>query len=145
MVDGSLYAPLQANPPPDENVTPMANAGVLSIFTFWWLNPLMIKGKSQVLDDKDIPKLRKEDTSEECYSSFMETLEKRRAKSVSGGHGDSDPPVLSTLFVWQRKELVITGIFALIKVLALASGPLILRAFIQLVQGNESFENEGYF
>ncbi|KAL7594309.1 hypothetical protein Lser_V15G30327 [Lactuca serriola] len=145
MVDGSLYAPLQANPPPDEDVTPMANAGVLSIFTFWWLNPLMSKGKSQVLDDKDIPKLRKEDTAEDCYSSFMETLEKRRAKSVSGGHGDSDPPVLSTLFAWQRKELVITGIFALIKVLALASGPLILRAFIQLVQGNESFENEGYF
>ncbi|XP_023742702.1 ABC transporter C family member 10 [Lactuca sativa] len=147
MEDNSLYAPLKANPPSetDENVTPMAKAGVLSKFTFWWLNPLMVKGKSKVLDENDIPKLRKEDTAEECYSTFMETLEKRRAKSVSGGHGDSDPPILSTLFVWQWKELVITGIFALIKVLALASGPLILRAFIQLVQGNESFENEGYF
>ncbi|CAI9291139.1 unnamed protein product [Lactuca saligna] len=147
MEDNSLYAPLQANPPSetDENVTPMAKAGVLSKLTFWWLNPLMVKGKSKVLDENDIPKLRKEDTAEECYSTFMATLEKRRAKSVSGGHGDSDPLILSTLFVWQWKELVITGIFALIKVLALASGPLILRAFIQLVQGNESFENEGYF
>ncbi|KAL4565466.1 hypothetical protein LXL04_029562 [Taraxacum kok-saghyz] len=147
MVDGSLYSPLQPNPPSetDENVTPMAKAGMLSKSTFWWLNPLMRKGKSKVLDDKDIPKLRKEDTSEECYTRFMETLEKRRAKSVSGGHGDSDPSLLSTLFVWQWKGLVITGFFALIKVLALASGPLILRAFIQLVQGKESFKNEGYF
>ncbi|KAI3689823.1 hypothetical protein L2E82_47793 [Cichorium intybus] len=123
----------------------MAKAGILSIFTFWWLNPLMKLGKSKVLDDKDIPELRKEDTAEECYSSFMETLEKRRGKSVAAGNGDSDPSLLSTLFVWQWKGLLVTGLFALIKVLSLASGPLILRAFIKLVQGNESFENEGYF
>ncbi|KAL4565467.1 hypothetical protein LXL04_029563 [Taraxacum kok-saghyz] len=146
MVDGS-YAPLQANPPSEttENVTPMANAGMLSKLTFWWLNPLLIKGKSKVLDDNDIPKLRKEDTAEECYSRFMETIKKRRERSVSGGHGGSDPSIFSTLFVWQSKQLVITGFFALIKVLAMASGPLILRAFIQFCQGKGSFQHEGYF
>ncbi|KAI3501347.1 hypothetical protein L1887_29213 [Cichorium endivia] len=144
----SLYAPLQAIPPSEtnENVTPMAEAGTLSKLTFWWLNPLMIKGKTKVLDDEDIPNLRKEDTAKECYSRFMEMMEKRR---VSGGRGDSDsnsdPSILSTLFVWQWKELMVTGFFALIKVLALASGPLILRAFIRVFQGKESFENEGYF
>ncbi|XP_023742688.1 ABC transporter C family member 10 [Lactuca sativa] len=147
MEDGSLYEPLQANPPSEtnENVTPMANAGTLSKFTFWWLNPLLIKGKSKVLDDKDIPKLRKEDTAEECYSRFMETMKKRREKSVSGDRSCSDPAIFSTLFVWQSKKLVITGFFALIKVLAMASGPLILRAFIRFCQGKQSFEHEGYF
>ncbi|KAI3689821.1 hypothetical protein L2E82_47791 [Cichorium intybus] len=123
----------------------MAEAGMLSKFTFWWLNPLMIKGKSKVLDDRDIPKLRREDRAEECYYRFMETMKKRREKSVSSGRGDSDPSVFSTLFVWQSKKLVITGVFALIKVLAMASGPLILRAFIRFCQGKGSFEHEGYF
>ncbi|CAI9276050.1 unnamed protein product [Lactuca saligna] len=141
---GCFYEPLQAIPPSEtnENVTPMVEAGTLSKLTFWWLNPLMIKGKTKVLDDKDIPKLRREDTAKECYSRFMETMKKRRA---SGGRGDSNPSILSTLFVWQCKEVVITGFFALIKVLALASGPLILRAFIRVFQGKESFEHEGYF
>ncbi|CAH1414068.1 unnamed protein product [Lactuca virosa] len=142
--NGCLYEPLQAIPPSEtnENVTPMVEAGTLSKLTFWWLNPLMIKGKTKVLDNKDIPKLRREDTAKECYSRFMETMKKRRA---SGGRGDSDPSILSTLFVWQCKEVVITGFFSLIKVLALASGPLILRAFIRVFQGKESFEHEGYF
>ncbi|KAI3792813.1 hypothetical protein L2E82_06704 [Cichorium intybus] len=118
----------------------MAGAGTLSKLIFWWLNPLMMKGKTKVLADEDIRNLRKEDTAEECYSRFMETMKKQRVSS-----SDSDPSILSTLFVWQWKELVVTGFFALVKVLALASGPLILRSFIRVFQGKESFENEGYF
>ncbi|KVH91800.1 AAA+ ATPase domain-containing protein [Cynara cardunculus var. scolymus] len=139
--NGSLYAPLQAEErsETDENVTPMAKAGILSIFTFWWLNPLLVKGKRKVLDGKDIPYLRPEDRAESCYSRFMEKLEKRK----DGARGD--PSILSTLFIWKRKDLVITGFFALIKVLSLASGPLIIRAFIRVCQGMESFKHEGYF
>ncbi|KAL4569352.1 hypothetical protein LXL04_024988 [Taraxacum kok-saghyz] len=138
--NGWLYTPLQAIPPSETNeyVTPMVRAGTLSKLTFWWLNPLMIKGKSKVLDNKDIPKLRKQDTAEECYSRFMETMNNRRGS-------DSSPSILSTLFVWQWKQIVITGLFALIKVLTLASGPLILRAFITVFQGKQSFKHEGYF
>ncbi|KAJ0945268.1 putative ABC-type xenobiotic transporter [Helianthus annuus] len=70
----------------------------------------------------------------------MKILEKRKAESVTG-----DPYMLSTLFVWQSKQLVITGLFALIKVLSLASGPIILRAFIKVCQGKQTFEHEGYY
>lgn len=61
MEDNSLYAPLQANLPHEtnENVTSMAEARVLSKFTFWWLNSLMVKRKNKLLDDKYIPKLQK--------------------------------------------------------------------------------------
>ncbi|XP_071689887.1 ABC transporter C family member 10-like [Rutidosis leptorrhynchoides] len=141
----SIYAPLQPNEPSEtnENVTPMAQAGTLSKFTFWWLNPLLMKGKSKVLDANDIPKLQYEDRAETCYSTFMETLEKRKQNSISNDH--SDRSMISTLFIWKSKELAITGLFALIKVLSLASGPLILRAFIQVCQGKQTFEHEGYY
>ncbi|KAK9059319.1 hypothetical protein SSX86_021938 [Deinandra increscens subsp. villosa] len=142
--NGSLYTPLQANPPSqttEDFVTPKAKAGALSRLTFWWLNPLLAKGKSKLLNAQDIPKLQPEDRAEICYSRFMKTLENRKEKSVSGGN----PSILSTLFIWQSKELVITGLFALIKVLSLASGPLILRAFIKVCQGEQTFEHEGYF
>ncbi|KAJ0602532.1 putative ABC-type xenobiotic transporter [Helianthus annuus] len=75
-----------------------------------------------------------------CYSKFMKILEKRKAESVTG-----DPSMLSTLFVWLSKQLVITGLFALIKVLSLALGPIILRAFIKVCQGKQAFEHEGYY
>ncbi|KAJ0802673.1 putative ABC-type xenobiotic transporter [Helianthus annuus] len=141
--DSSLYEPLQANTDivtDTDVVTPKARAGTLSILTFWWLNPLLLKGKTKVLDANEIPKLQHEDRAETCYSKFMKILEKRKAESVTG-----DPYMLSTLFVWQSKQLVITGLFALIKVLSLASGPIILRAFIKVCQGKKTFEHEGYY
>ncbi|KAJ0602528.1 putative ABC-type xenobiotic transporter [Helianthus annuus] len=141
--DSSLYEPLQANTDivtDTDVVTPKARAGTLSILTFWWLNPLLLKGKTKVLDANEIPKLQHEDRAETCYSKFMKILEKRKAESVTG-----DPYMLSTLFVWQSKQLVITGLFALIKVLSLASGPIILRAFIKVCQGKQTFEHEGYY
>ncbi|PWA81661.1 ATP-binding cassette subfamily C member 8 [Artemisia annua] len=143
---GSLYTPLQANASfeNNENVTPMAKAGILSRFTFWWLNPLLMKGKGKVLDAKDIPKLQPEDRAEASYYGFMEELKKRK-ENVSQGCNDCEPSMLSMLFIWQSKKLVITGLFALIKVLSLASGPLILRAFIKVCQGKQTFEHEGYF
>ncbi|XP_076895610.1 ABC transporter C family member 10-like [Bidens hawaiensis] len=137
---GALYAPLVAK----DVVTLKAKAGILSNFTFWWLNPLLVTGKSKVLDADDIPKLQDENKAQMCYSTFMKILDKRKAERERNGVV-GDPSVLSTLFMWQSKRLVITGIFALVKVLSLASGPLILRAFIKVVQGKQTFDHEGYY
>ncbi|KAD4178396.1 hypothetical protein E3N88_26987 [Mikania micrantha] len=133
---GSLYEPLK----PTEYVTPKAQAGTLSKLTFWWLNPLLVTGKTKVLDADDIPKLQPEDRAEMCYSRFMKILETRKERN-----GSSDSSIMATLFIWQSKELMITGLLALIKVVSLASGPLILRAFIQVCQGKQTFEHEGYY
>ncbi|KAL8196266.1 hypothetical protein R6Q57_025266 [Mikania cordata] len=133
---GSLYEPLETT----EYVTPKAQAGTLSKLTFWWLNPLLVTGKAKVLDADDIPKLQPEDSAEMCYSRFMKILETRKERN-----GSSDSSIMTTLFIWQSKELMITGLLALIKVVSLASGPLILRAFIQVCQGKQTFEHEGYY
>jgi ATP-binding cassette subfamily C (CFTR/MRP) protein 2 len=39
---------------------------------------------------------------------------------------------------------VISGLFALIKVLTISIGPLFLKPFIKVVEGKEAFKYEGY-
>ena len=53
-------------------VTPFAKAGFFSKISFWWLNPLMKKGRQKTLEDEDIPKLREGDQAENCYYLFMD-------------------------------------------------------------------------
>ncbi|KAI8571310.1 hypothetical protein RHMOL_Rhmol01G0109700 [Rhododendron molle] len=122
----------------DENVTPFAKAGFLSRMSFWWLSPLLKRGKEKVLEDKDIPKLRQVDRAETCYFILKEKLSKQKEK------GTLNPSVLKTVFLWQLKAILVSGFFALIKVLTLATGPLFLRAFILVAEGKETFKYEGY-
>ncbi|KAK3021883.1 hypothetical protein RJ639_047387 [Escallonia herrerae] len=145
-IKNALYAPLQDEEVEtryensmDNDVTPFEKSGFISRMTFWWLNPLLKKGKANVIEDKDIPKLRQEDQAGMCLSFFMEQLTKQKQKSSSDG-----PSILSTIFVWQWKSILISGCFALIKVLALATGPLLLKAFIRVAEGKKAFEYEGY-
>lgn len=142
----TLYTPLQGERAgagskisEDEDVTPFSRAGILSRLSFWWLNPILKKGKVKVFEDRDLPKLQHKDRVETCYSLFMEHLTAETQKGTSGS-----PPVLSTIFIWQRKAILLSGLFALTKVLALAAGPLLLKAFIQVAQGKEAFKYEGY-
>ncbi|XP_062074492.1 ABC transporter C family member 10-like [Humulus lupulus] len=121
------------------NVTPFAGSGFFSTLSFWWLNPLMKKGKEKLLQNEEIPQLRQEDRAQTLFSIFTENL------SIMKSRGSSDPPpILSTIFFCQRKALLVSGIFALIKVLSLTSSPLFLAAFIKIVEGRYSFKYEGY-
>ncbi|KAF7153429.1 hypothetical protein RHSIM_Rhsim01G0093100 [Rhododendron simsii] len=96
------------------------------------------KGKEKVLVDKDIPKLRQVDRMETCYFVLKEKLSKEKEK------GTLNHSVLKTVFLWQLKAILISGFFALIKALTLATGPLFLRAFILVAEGKETFKYEGY-
>ncbi|GFZ01399.1 multidrug resistance-associated protein 14 [Actinidia rufa] len=108
----AFYAPLLDEETDTDSVTPFVKAGFFSRMSFWWLNPLLTKGKGKILEDKDIPKLRKVDRAETCYSVFMEELSKRKEKRTP------NPPMLSTIFFWQRRGILMSGFFALVKVLA---------------------------
>ncbi|RDX92677.1 ABC transporter C family member 10, partial [Mucuna pruriens] len=137
-----LYAPLtgQFNEvDPIRCVTPFANAGFCSRMLFSWLNPHMRKGKEKTLEDEDIPKLRELDRAESCYLSFEEQLMKQIEKDPS-----SHVSILRILILCHQKEILVSGFFALIKVLALSSGPLFLNAFMLVAEGNEGFKYEGY-
>ncbi|RVX04073.1 ABC transporter C family member 10 [Vitis vinifera] len=123
----------------DASLPPFEKAGLISRLSFWWLNSLMKKGKEKTLEDKDIPQLRREDRAEMCYLMFMEQQNKQKNKRSS-----DSPSILSTICLWQWKQILISGIFALIKVLTISTGPLFLRAFILVAEGKEAFKYEGY-
>ncbi|KAJ8478954.1 hypothetical protein OPV22_022681 [Ensete ventricosum] len=142
--DGSLYEPLKdessANEEnSDESVTPFAKAGFFSRMSFWWLNPLMKKGYQRPLEEKDIPQLGKVDRAETCYLRFLEQLDRQKERQQT-----SSPSILWAIVSCFQKEIVVSGFFALLKILTLSAGPLLLNAFIKVSLGNEAFEHEGY-
>ncbi|KAK1565421.1 hypothetical protein Q3G72_026221 [Acer saccharum] len=123
----------------NKNVTPFTKAGFFSNVSFWWLNPLMKKGKGKILEDKDIPQLRLEDQARTCYSIFMEQMSKQKQKRPS-----ESSSMLLVIFLCQWKAILVSGFFALIKVLTLSTGPLFLRAFIEVASGKESVKYGAY-
>jgi len=141
-IDESLYAPLNGELNKNDSVcrvTLFAKAGFFSRMSFWWLNSLMKRGKENTLQDEDVPKVRDEDRAESCYLLFLDQLNKQKQKDPL-----SQPSVLKTIVLCHWREILISGFFALLKVLALSSGPLLLNSFILVVEGFESFKYEGF-
>ncbi|XP_072977430.1 ABC transporter C family member 10-like [Typha angustifolia] len=143
--DDTLYKPLnsgrQASEIESEQcVTPFASAGFLSKMSFWWLNPLLKKGYAKPLEEKEIPRLDPLDRAESCYSLFMEKLNSEKQRN----HGTRSSSILWTIVSCHRKDILVSALFALLKVLTLSSGPILLKAFIKVSLGEESFRYEGY-
>ncbi|XP_057951109.1 ABC transporter C family member 10-like [Malania oleifera] len=138
----ALYAPLKdetSNRGKIDYVTPFATAGLFSRMSFWWLNPLMKKGRGKTLVDKDIPKLREIDQAESCYSQFLEQFNRQKQTESS-----SQPSILRTIVLCHWKEIFVSGFFALIKILTVSAGPLLLIAFIEVAEGKEDFKYQGH-
>ncbi|RZC84948.1 hypothetical protein C5167_047739 [Papaver somniferum] len=115
--------------------TPFANAGLLSRMSFWWLNPFMKKAKRKMqLEDDDIPMLRKDERAETCYLLFMENFKKQK---------QTKPSILRALALCYWEEILISGFFALLKVLTLSTTPLFVGALIKVTEGKGSFKHEG--
>ncbi|CAJ1953022.1 unnamed protein product [Sphenostylis stenocarpa] len=120
-------------------VTPFAKAGFFSKITFWWLSPLIKKGQKKTLLDEDVPKLSESDRAERCYSSFVDHLSRQKKKEPL-----SEKSYLWAIILCHQREILISGLFALLKVLTLSASPLLLNAFILVYEGNGSFKYEGY-
>ncbi|XP_058769855.1 ABC transporter C family member 10-like [Vicia villosa] len=141
-INESLYAPLNGESIKNDSVSHVslfAKAGFFSRISFWWLNSLMKRGKEKTLQDEDVPKLREEDRAESCYSMFLEQLNKQKQKDPS-----SQPSILKTMVLCHWREILISGLFAMLKVLALSSGPMLLNSFILVAEGYESFKYQGF-
>lgn len=142
--DCSLYAPLkveEASPSSDncsnDYVTPFAKAGFFSRMSFWWLNPIMKLGKEKILENNDFPRLRQEDQAQTCYSTYEELSIRRQEMH-------EPPSILSVIISCQKKPMLVSGFFQLVKVLALSTGPLFLKALIDTTNGKAAFGYKGY-
>lgn len=143
-INSSLYTLLTGEYDADSfdsnnHVTPFANAGFLSKMTFWWLNPLMKKGYVKPLEEKDVPQMGQVDQAESRYSLFLEQLNRQKA----------DKQIDSPSFLWaivscHQADILVSGFFALLRVLTLSAGPMLLNAFIKVSVGKGTFKNEGY-
>ncbi|KAK9665352.1 hypothetical protein RND81_14G106700 [Saponaria officinalis] len=142
----TLYSPLydetNENSKSDSaaQVTPFADAGFFSKMSFWWLNSMMKLGKQKTLEVEDIPELRDIDRAESCYLQFLDKLSKRRKDDNSS----SESSILWTIVSCNLREILLSGLFALLKVLTMSIGPLLINAFIEVAEGKEGFKNEGY-
>lgn len=144
--ESGLYVPLNAEANGSTTkadytaqVTPYARAGCFSKFSFWWLNSLMKKGREKTLQDEDIPKLHEAERAESCYLLFLEKLNKQKQAKPS-----SQPSILKTVILCHWREILVSGFFALLKILTVSAGPLLLNAFILVAEGKASFKYEGY-
>lgn len=126
----------------DDNLTPLSKAGFLNVMSFCWLNPLMKMGSEKTLEEKDMPKLCIEDRAESCYLTFLDRLNKQ--KHLPSSSSQSQPSILRTIVMCNLRELLMSGFFALMKIITVSAGPLFLKAFIRVAEGNESFSGEGY-
>ncbi|XP_021764950.1 ABC transporter C family member 10-like [Chenopodium quinoa] len=142
---GTLYTPLSGEANGSckfdsaVQVSPFAEAGLFGRLTFWWLNPLMKLGKLKTLQDEDIPKLRDVDRAEFCYLQYINQLNKQKQDKPS-----SHSSILWTIVACHWNDILLSGFFAVLKILTLSAGPLLLNAFIEVAEGKEAFKHEGY-
>ncbi|KAI4976989.1 hypothetical protein ZWY2020_050596 [Hordeum vulgare] len=123
----------------ETQVTPFAKAVFFSKMTYWWLNPLMRMGYDNPLEDKDMLLLGTIDRAQNQYLMFMEKLNCRK----------QSPSHATPLFFWtivscHKRAILVSGFLALLKVLTLSTGPIILKAFVNVSLGKGTFRYEGH-
>jgi ABC-type multidrug transport system fused ATPase/permease subunit len=141
-----LYKPLKTDPDSEvadsSEVTAFAKAGILSEMSFWWLNPFMKMGYEKPLEEKDMPLLGATDRAQNQYLMFLEKLNSNKKHSPLQSF-DGTPSILWTIVSHHKRGIMVSGMFALLKVLTLSTGPLLLRAFINVSTGKGTYKHEG--
>uniref|UniRef100_A0A0E0RIS3 ABC transporter C family member 13 n=1 Tax=Oryza rufipogon TaxID=4529 RepID=A0A0E0RIS3_ORYRU len=99
---------------------------------FWWMNPLIKKGYEKPLEETDIPALGIEDEAGTQYSMFMNKIDASKSS------------LFWIIVSCYKREILVSGFFALLKVLTLSAGPLFLKEFINVSSGKEAFKHEGF-
>ncbi|XAR58683.1 Xenobiotic-transporting ATPase [Bertholletia excelsa] len=119
-------------------VTPYSKAGLFSLATLSWLNPLLSLGSKKPLELKDIPLLAPKDRAKTNYKALNAQWEKIKAEN----------PQKSSL-AWAilksiRREACWSAIFALTNTLVSYVGPYMISHFVNYLGGHEHFAHEGY-
>uniref|UniRef100_A0ACD5WW52 Uncharacterized protein n=1 Tax=Avena sativa TaxID=4498 RepID=A0ACD5WW52_AVESA len=143
-----LYEPLKADTDSDvvadsSEVTAFAKAGILSEMSFWWLNPFMKMGYEKPLEEEDMPLLGATDRTQNQYLVFLEKLNSNK-KHSNFLSPDTAPSILWTIISHHKRGIMVSALFALLKVLTLSTGPLLFRAFINVSVGKGTYRHESF-
>ncbi|XXG48214.1 hypothetical protein AAC387_Pa02g2725 [Persea americana] len=102
-----------------------AKAGFISRLAFSWINPLLRLGYSRPLVFEDIPTLESEDEAHFAYEAFAHELDLQRKQSSNASN-----LVLRALAKCYMKEMILVGVLAFLRTVAVVASPLLLYAFV---------------
>ncbi|KAK7245309.1 hypothetical protein RIF29_40148 [Crotalaria pallida] len=120
-------------------VTPYSEAGLFSLATLSWLNPLLSIGAKRPLDLKDIPLVAPKDRAKTNYKVLNSNWERLKAENPS-----KQPSLAWALLKSFWKEAACNAIFAGLNTLVSYVGPYMISYFVDYLGGKGTFPNEGY-
>ncbi|KAK8935796.1 ABC transporter C family member 8 [Platanthera zijinensis] len=123
----------------NERKTNLCGANLISKLTFSWMNPLLRLGSSKHLVLEDIPVLHSDDEAFVAYQTFCRAWELERKKKAR-----TTNLALFSLAKCYKKEMLLVGLYALLKTICVAVSPLILYAFILFSHREEKGLNYGF-
>nr|QVT92275.1 ABC transporter [Salvia miltiorrhiza] len=107
---------------------PFSSAGIWSLLTFRWLNPLFQKGRREKLQTEDVPPIPRSETAEEA-SCLLEEFFRKQKTSV--------PSLPSAILHAIRTPLAINAVFAGVNTIASYIGPLLITTFVNFMSSND--------
>ena len=122
------------------NVTPFSNAGIFSILTFSWMGPLIAVGNKKTLDLEDVPQLDTGDSVSGTFPTFRSKLE----SDCDTNSRVTTLKLVKALIFTAWKEIAWTALFALLYSVASYVGPYLIDYFVQYLNGQQEFRNEGF-
>ncbi|XP_061352670.1 ABC transporter C family member 5-like isoform X1 [Gastrolobium bilobum] len=120
-------------------VTPYRDAGLFSLATLSWLNPLLSLGAKRPLELKDIPLVAKKDRAKTSYKVLNSNWERLKAENPS-----KQPSLAWAILKSFWKEAALNAIFAGVNTLVSYVGPYMISYFVDYLGGKETFPHEGY-
>eukprot|EP00252_Welwitschia_mirabilis_P019394 TRINITY_DN4472_c0_g1_i2.p1 TRINITY_DN4472_c0_g1~~TRINITY_DN4472_c0_g1_i2.p1 ORF type:complete len:1511 (+),score=277.83 TRINITY_DN4472_c0_g1_i2:245-4777(+) len=116
-----------------QKVTPYADAGLLSLATLRWLNPLLAVGATRPLQLKDVPMLAPKDRCETSFKEVRSNWENLWTQSPS-----ESPSLTKALFISFWKEALVNGVFAGLNTLVSYVGPFLISYFVDYLSGKQA-------
>ena len=120
-------------------VTPYCEAGLFSLATLSWLNPLLSIGAKRPLELRDIPLLATKDRAKTNYKALNSNWEKLKAENSS-----KQPSLAWAILKSFWREAACNAVFAGLNTLVSYVGPYMISYFVDYLGGNETFPHEGY-
>ena len=112
-----------------------ASASIFSKAAFTWLTPLLMAGSKRTLEIRDVPELAPRDCAENMY----DFLQSRWPQDPRHLH-----PLRTALIKAFWPQVLLTGMFQLIRTIVIYAGPLLINSFSTYASGDRSSVFEGY-